>query len=73
MRESEFWRNMRAWFGAGHAPVVADQTALDALDSRTAKEALAAGVAPQRVWAAVCAQHELPEQARLGVDLGDPR
>ncbi|WP_129659936.1 DUF3046 domain-containing protein [Rothia halotolerans] len=73
MKLSEFWRSMDEEFGRGYASVVADQTVLDAVGNRTAREALEEGAPPLAVWQAVCAQHELPESKWLGVDPGEPR
>ena len=73
MKMSEFWRSMEDEFGFGYARVVGDQTVLDAVGSRTANEALDDGVAPLRVWQAVCRQHDLPESRWLGTDPGQPR
>ncbi len=68
VRHSEFWRLMDDEFGAGYARSVASDQVLAALGSRTAAEALEAGVPPREVWAAVCEAMHVPEERRLGVD-----
>ncbi|WP_129662002.1 DUF3046 domain-containing protein [Rothia uropygialis] len=73
MKVSEFWRSMEDEFGFGYARVVGSQTVLDAVDNRTANEALESGVAPLKVWQAVCRQHDLPQDRWLGTDPGEPR
>jgi hypothetical protein len=50
--------------GEASAGAWAEMYVMGDLGSRTAKEALAAGVAPKQVWAAVHAALELPENER---------
>jgi hypothetical protein len=64
MRHTEFWELMDAALGAGYSRAWAELTVIGELDSRTAREALDAGVAPKVVWAAVRRQLELPETWR---------
>ena len=59
---------MRDEFGAGYARSVASDQALTDLGGRTTDEALAAGVAPARVWQALCAAMDIPPGRRLGAD-----
>ena len=68
VRHSEFWRLMDDEFGPGYARSVASDQALSALGSRTASEALAAGVPPREVWAAVCDAMHVPPERRLGIE-----
>ena len=64
MRHTEFWARLEEALGAGYYRVWADQVAITALGSRTARVALDAGVPPKEVWAAVWAQLELPARQR---------
>lgn len=60
MRHTEFWARMEAALGAGYARHWASQTVLGELDGSTPQEALAAGMTPKEVWAAVWRALELP-------------
>ncbi len=64
MRHTEFWARMDVALGSAYATSWAELTVIGALGSRTVNEALAAGVAPKEVWAAVHAVLELPENQR---------
>lgn len=68
MRHSEFWRLMDDEFGAGYARSVASDQVLSVLGSRTATEALAAGVPPRDVWDAVCDAMHVPPERRFGLE-----
>lgn len=68
MRLSEFWELMDHVFGAAYSRTLARELALDMSDSRTAVEALEAGVDPRDVWHAVCQQMDVPLGARDGGD-----
>jgi hypothetical protein len=64
MRHTEFWARMDRALGAGYARVWADTHVIGALDGRTVREALAAGVEPKQVWRAVWQVLELPPSER---------
>jgi hypothetical protein len=64
MRHTEFWSRMDDALGGGYAQVWADQHVMADLGERTVSEALAAGVPPKQVWAAVWAALELPARER---------
>lgn len=64
MRHTEFWARMADALGPGYARAWADQFVMSELGGRTASEALAAGVAPKQVWAAVWQVLELPTTER---------
>lgn len=64
MRHTEFWSRLESVLGSGYYEVWADQFVLAELDSRTAREALNAGVAPKQVWAAVWNALDLPATLR---------
>ena len=53
MRHTEFWARMEDALGESYARSWADMFVLADLAGRTANEALAAGVPPKEVWAAV--------------------
>jgi len=64
MRHTEFWRRMDDALGERYARTWARSTVMAELEGRTADEALAAGVPPKQVWAAVWRTLELPENQR---------
>ncbi|MDT3330326.1 MULTISPECIES: DUF3046 domain-containing protein [Microbacterium] len=72
MRHSEFDRAVADEFGSGGASLVSDLV-LTGVDNRTAREALAAGVAPRDVWYALCAETDVPVDRRYGAGRLDPR
>ncbi|AZS43379.1 DUF3046 domain-containing protein [Microbacterium oleivorans] len=72
MRHSEFDRAVADEFGAGGAALVADLV-LTAVGNRTAREALAEGVAPREVWYALCAETDVPSARRHGAGRLEPR
>ena len=73
MKRSEFDLAVEEEFGAGYASVVVDDLVLGALDGRTARQALAAGVAPRAVWLAICEATDVPASRRHGAGLRGPR
>ena len=60
MRHTEFWSRLAAVLGDSYARFWAERQVIAALDGRTPAEALAAGVPPKQVWAAVHEDLELP-------------
>jgi len=60
MRLSEFWRRMNDRFGARYAASVAQDLVISQLGGRTVEAAIAAGMAPKQVWAAVCEAVDVP-------------
>ena len=66
VRHSEFWRLMEDEFGAAYARTLARDQVIDALDGRTAVEALDAGVRARNVWVAVCDAMDVPPERRHG-------
>jgi DUF3046 family protein len=64
MRHTEFWARMEQALGSSYAKTWAELTVLSELGGRTPSEALAAGMAPKQVWAAVWRKLELPEAQR---------
>ncbi|WP_309408054.1 DUF3046 domain-containing protein [Glutamicibacter sp. PS] len=69
LKNSDFWRNMDAEFGANYSRMLADTLALTELESMTATEALNKGVKPKEVFAAICRAQDVPENRWLGVDI----
>jgi hypothetical protein len=72
VKRSEFDLAVEEEFGAGYASVVVDDLVLGALDGRTARQALAAGVPPRTVWLALCEATDVPEARRHGAGLRTP-
>lgn len=64
MRHTEFWALMDQVLGEAYSRSWADLTVIGELGGRTARQALADGEPPKRVWAAVRRQLELPETYR---------
>ncbi|XAS65205.1 DUF3046 domain-containing protein [Micrococcaceae bacterium Sec5.8] len=69
MRISDFWRLMDDEFGAGYSRVLSSSLVLAGVGSRTADQALSAGVAPRQVWLALCEVQDVPPERRLGRDV----
>jgi hypothetical protein len=72
VKRSEFDLAVEQEFGTGYASVVVDDLVLGALDGRTARQALAAGVPPRTVWLALCEATDVPESRRHGAGLRAP-
>lgn len=64
VRHTEFWSRLEAVLGDSYAHFWAGQTVISDLGGRTAAEAIAAGVSPKEVWAAVYRTLELPATER---------
>ena len=64
VRLTAFWERMNAQFGESYAASVAKDQVLARLGGRTVQQALADGIDPKIVWAAVCDTFELPESRR---------
>ena len=64
MRHTEFWARMEDALGDSYARSWADMFVMAELGGRTASQALAAGVPPKEVWAAVWRALELPASKR---------
>ncbi|WP_432563499.1 DUF3046 domain-containing protein [Kineococcus sp. SYSU DK003] len=73
MRVSEFWTLVEDEFGVGYGRSLAADQHLLALDDRTAREALDAGVEPKQIWLALCDAMDVPDSRRLGRDRRPPR
>ena len=64
MRHTEFWDRLDHALGPAWSRSWAELFVIGELGSRTAVEALDAGVAPKQVWSAVWRTLELPESER---------
>jgi Protein of unknown function (DUF3046) len=62
VRHTELWVRLEAALGAVIFKTWAESQAITDLGSRTVNEALADGVPPKQIWAAVWAVLELPEK-----------
>jgi len=73
VRLSEFWLAMSDEFGDGYGRVIAHDLVLADLGSRTAEQAIAAGIPAREVWLAVCEAQDVPANRRYGVGQREPR
>ena len=64
MRHTEFWTRLERALGRAYAGTWATQHVMGDLGSRTAQQALDAGVPPKEVWAAVWTALDLPGTER---------
>jgi Protein of unknown function (DUF3046) len=64
MRHTELWVRLEHALGPTYARSWAHDFVITELGGRTAEEALAAGVPPKEVWAAVWRTLELPASER---------
>lgn len=55
-------------FGQAYADTLARGHVVHSLDDRTVATALADGVPPRQVWEALCADLDVPEHRRLGIE-----
>ena len=63
MRLTDFWQRMADRFGPAYARSVAADHRLTAL-GYTVDEAMSRGVPTRDIWAAVCAEFEMPAHLR---------
>ena len=68
MRVSEFWTLVTDEFGDAYGRSLVTDQHLLALDDRTARQALDAGVEPKAIWLALCEAMDVPGERRLGRD-----
>ena len=67
MKRSEFQTAVDDEFGSAYGGVVVNDLVLERVGGRTAREALAAGIAPREVWLALCEATDVPPERRHGV------
>lgn len=72
MRRSEFLRAVDVEFGARSTSLLNDLV-LGAVGSRTAVDALDAGVPPREIWLALCDEAQVPAERRYGAGRMEPR
>jgi hypothetical protein len=60
VRHTVFWQRMNKRFGEAYADSLSRDLVLASLGERTVRDALAAGVEPSVVWAAVCEAQDVP-------------
>ncbi len=68
MRHSELATLVAEEFGQGYAVSLLRSHVLVALGNRTGDAALADGIPPRAVWAAICEDFEVPPERRFGGD-----
>ncbi|WP_306718250.1 DUF3046 domain-containing protein [Actinotignum urinale] len=64
VKESEFWNCVERAFPDGRGTSLVQDLVLSALGDRSCKEALDAGMDPQRVWDSICKASDFPEKYR---------
>ena len=60
-------------FGEAYGRVIAHDIVLGALGSRTAEQAIAAGIPTRDVWLAICDAQDVPTERRYGVGQREPK
>ena len=73
MRKSEFLLAMSDEFGEAYGRVIAHDLVLEALGSRTADQAMAAGLPMREIWLAICDAQDVPVNRRYGVGQREPK
>jgi hypothetical protein len=64
VRLQEFWTRLDRHFGPMRAQSVARDHVFAALGGRSAVDAIEAGLAPRKVWLAICEEYEVPAKER---------
>ena len=73
MRKSEFTLAMADEFGEAYGRVITRDLVLESLGSRTAEQAIAAGLPMREIWLAICDAQDVPENRRYGVGQREPK
>lgn len=73
MRKSEFTLAMSDEFGEAYGRVITRDLVLESLGSRTAEQAIAAGLPMREIWLAICDAQDVPENRRYGVGQREPK
>ena len=60
-------------FGDAYGRVLTHDLVLGSIGSRTAEQALKAGVPARAVWLALCEANDVPESRRFGVGQREPK
>jgi hypothetical protein len=69
---SEFFIAVDDEFGPFQGRALIRDLVMDSLGDRTAQQALDAGIAPKRVWLALCGVMHVPLGRQHGVGLSEP-
>jgi hypothetical protein len=69
---SEFFIAVDDEFGPFQGRALIRDLVMDSLGDRTAQQALDAGIAPKRVWLALCGAMHVPLGRQQGVGLSEP-
>jgi hypothetical protein len=73
MRRSEFMIAVADEFGEAYGRVLVDDLVLSEVGSRTARDALSAGVPPREVWLALCRAKDVPSNRWYGAGKPEPK
>jgi hypothetical protein len=73
VRLSEFQVAMADEFGIAYGNVIMHDIVLEAVGSRTAEQAIAAGVSVREVWLALCRTMDVPPERWYGVGQREPK
>lgn len=68
MRLTKFNELMNDEFGAGYAAVLMNDLVLTDLEDQTGNQAIASGIDPKEVWAAICKSAPVPKERWHGVN-----
>lgn len=72
MKRSEFRHAVAQEFGQSYGEIVTRDLSVRGLEHLTADQALSEGISPQRVWAALCEEMDVPETRRVPSRLPEP-
>ena len=73
MRLSEFQLAVSDEFGEGYGRVLTRDLVLEEIGSRTADDAIKAGVATREIWVALCRAMDVPPERWYGVGQREPK
>ena len=73
MRLSEFWIAVGDEFGEAYGRVLTHDVVLEEVGSRTAEQAIAAGVPVRGIWLALCKTMDVPQSRWYGVGQREPK
>jgi hypothetical protein len=73
VRLSEFQLAIADEFGEGYGRVLTRDLVLEEVGSRTADDAIKAGVSVREVWTALCRAMDVPPERRYGVGQREPK
>ncbi len=73
MRLSEFWLAVSDEFGEGYGRILTRDLVLEEVGSRTAEQAIKAGVSVRSIWLALCRAMDVPPERQYGVGQREPK